>query len=107
VRWLRPEYQVPRFGQGIAAPELALPAVEAHAVTPIGDALRPWPATAVEQLQAISALLAQRALTPSEVVARFSGAKRDLVARHLETLAMMGEVTVDRDGRYAVARKAA
>lgn len=107
VRWLRPEYQVPRLGQGTAAPELALPAAESRATVAASEPQRAWPASAVEQLQAISALLAQRALTADELAARFTGARRDLVARHLETLAMMGEVTVDRDGRYAAARKAA
>jgi hypothetical protein len=46
-------------------------------------------------------------MTIDEVKESFSGAKRDLVQRHLETLALMGEVTVDGDGRYGGARKAA
>lgn len=32
---------------------------------------------------------------------RFRGARRDLVARHLETLAILGEVRVTDAGRYA------
>jgi hypothetical protein len=106
VRWLRPEYQIPRFGKGVATPELAL--VEMTAERPAAAAEpRAWPATAVEQIGAIGALVAQRALTPDEIAAYFTGARRDLIERHLDTLALMGEVARDGDGRYTVARKAA
>lgn len=106
VRWLRPEYQIPRFGKGVAAPELAL--VEMTPERPVAAVEpRAWPATAVEQIGAIGALVAQRALTPDEVAAHFTGARRDLVERHLDTLALMGEVARDADGRYEAARKAA
>lgn len=39
--------------------------------------------------------------------ASFAGARHDLVVRHLETLALMGEVTIDADGRYQAVRKVA
>lgn len=52
-----------------------------------------------EQLSAVSALVAQRPLTPDEVAESFSGAKKDLIARHLEILSLMGEIVLDRDGR--------
>lgn len=73
----------------------------------IPESLKQWPGTAVDQLAAIGALLSQRAMSTKEVVAAFDGAKRDLVTRHLDTLALMGEVTRDQDGRYAASRKAA
>ncbi|MBK6842377.1 MAG: hypothetical protein IPG88_08755 [Gemmatimonadetes bacterium] len=41
-------------------------------------------------------------MTVDEAVAAFDGARRELVARHLETLALMGEVSVDADGQYGV-----
>jgi hypothetical protein len=87
VRWLRPEYQRPRFGQGIAAAAAELD------IRPAAAASRaaPWPATTLEQIGALQALLAERARTLDDVVAAFAGARRDLVERHLETLALMGE----------------
>lgn len=41
------------------------------------------------------------------VVTELDGARRDLIVRHLETLALMGEVTVDAAGRYQAAKKVA
>lgn len=68
---------------------------------------RSWPKSAVEQLSAITALVAQRAVTVDAATASFTGAKRELVLRHLETLALMGEVIVGADDSYAAVRKAA
>ena len=101
VRWLRPEYQVPRFGGEAAegeAPELALPAPEAEAAEP--DGRRPWPSSAVEQISVLQALVTLRPATPAEAAAAFDGARPELVRRHLETLAMVGEVRARPDGRY-------
>jgi hypothetical protein len=99
VRWLRPEYQIPRFGEGkeAPAPELALPAAAKQAKPAPKPA---WPATAVEQITAIKEALAAEPLTAAETAARFEGAKPDLVRRHVETLALMGEVRAEPGGRY-------
>lgn len=102
VRWLRPDYQVPRFGKGgeVPAPELALPA----AAKKPKPAPRPtWPATAVEQITAIKDLLAAESLSSEEIAARFEGGRADLVRRHVETLALMGELRAEPAGRYAAA----
>jgi hypothetical protein len=99
VRWLRPDYQIPRFGKGTEAPapELALP-VAAKKTKP---APKPaWPATAVEQITAIKDALAAEPLTAAEVAARFEGGRPDLVRRHVETLALMGEVRAEPGERY-------
>jgi hypothetical protein len=66
-----------------------------------------WPTSAVDQLAALSALVSRGAVTTDEASANFVGARRDLVQRHLETLALMGEVVLDADGRYQSARKVA
>ncbi|MBP9896931.1 MAG: class I SAM-dependent DNA methyltransferase [Gemmatimonadales bacterium] len=90
IRWLRPEYQIPRFAPDHVA-ELDLPAAEAVEEVPPA-ALVAWPATAVEQLAALQALVGRAPLTLEEAVAAFAGGDRKLVGRHLETLAMLGEV---------------
>lgn len=103
VRWLRPEYQVPRFGGAAVqpeAPELALPEAPADEVVKVVET-EPWPAGAIEQIGAVKARVATAPATPAEVAAMFKGAQVPLVARHLETLAMVGEVRVLPDGRYA------
>jgi hypothetical protein len=102
VRWLRPDYRIPRFAKGAAAPapELALPAAAQKAKPAAKPA---WPATAVEQIAAIQEALSAEPLTAAQVAARFAGARADLVRRHLETLALMGEVRVEADGKYLAA----
>jgi hypothetical protein len=107
IRWLRPDYQIPRFAPKGAAPsELALVPREPAAASTVDDR-RPWPSTAVEQLAAVSASVAQAPRSVDEVAAAFSGARKDLVARHLETLAMMGEISLDADNRYRSALRVA
>lgn len=111
VRWLRPDYQIPRFGGGASAPP---PALDLHDEsgdqsnpTPPGSVARAWPDTAVEQLSALGALLSAGPVTVEEAVATFEGARRELVVRHLETLELMGEVTRDGAGRFAAASRLA
>jgi len=103
IRWLRPEYQVPRFGGAAAAaqaePALELPPEQA-AEPPVAEAPRPWPAGAIEQIGAAKAGVTGSPATPAEVAAAFAGAPVALVTRHLDTLVMVGEVRKLPDGRY-------
>jgi hypothetical protein len=52
-------------------------------------------------------LVSRKAVNPDEATSNFIGARRELVLRHVETLALMGEVTLDAEGRYQTARKVA
>lgn len=99
VRWLRPEYQIPRFAKDVGSGhELTL----AAPVTTAAEAALPaWPRTALDQLAAVKALLASRVLSAAEVVAAFEGASAPMVDRHLETLTLMGELMRTADGKYS------
>lgn len=102
VRWLRPDYQIPRFGTDLpAGGELGLPEAHAPESAP-APAPAPWPVTAIEQLGAVKSLFATRVLGSADVIGAFAGADPRLVARHLETLAIMGELIQTHDGRYSL-----
>lgn len=98
VRWLRPDYQVPRFGTGRDSAEV--PVAVDNAPPPEADGARPWPARVLDQLSALQALLGAAALTPEEAAARFDEAPIALVRQQLELLAEAGEAWRDADGRY-------
>jgi hypothetical protein len=102
IRWLRPEHQIPRFGGAAPAgeePALDLPDAPAAELAP-ADQRQQWPAGAIEQIAAVKARVAAAAATPAEVAAMFTTAPVPLVARHLETLAMVGEVRLLPGGQY-------
>ena len=102
VRWLRPEFQVP--GQSVVAipAELSLESATETADGVAAEAV-PWPAEAVEQIGAIKRLVAAASLSVDDATKHFAGAKREIVNRHLETLAILGEVRVVAEGRYEAA----
>ncbi|MEP6832226.1 MAG: DNA methyltransferase [Gemmatimonas sp.] len=101
VRWLRPEFQAP--GHAAAAPpvELAL----TPGVSPLTATATPvlWPAEAVEQIGALKRLATVGATSVDEATRHFQGAKREIVARHLETLEILGELRAVGGERYAAA----
>jgi hypothetical protein len=98
VRWLRPDYQIPRFGKDLPSADLGLgvstPVVAKKAKRPA------FPADVISQIGAIKRLLAHEALTADDIAARFTGAKVAIVRRHLDILQVMGEVQQNPDGRY-------
>ena len=59
-----------------------------------------WPTTTIEQIAAIQALIQDSQGSVEDVARRFKGARRTLVARHLETLTIIGEARRTKDGRY-------
>ncbi|HEX8452079.1 MAG TPA: DNA methyltransferase [Longimicrobium sp.] len=103
VRWLRPEYQIPRFGRGDDAGPAAELALADADVAPAAPAeRRPWPTGAVEQITALKAQVAAASATAEEVAAAFDGAPPALVRQYLDALVMAGEVRLDPDsGRFA------
>jgi hypothetical protein len=102
VRWLRPEYQIPRFGKGTEAETAAADDDAGSAGEALPPSARaPWPRDAIGQITALRALAMAVPVTVDEAAAHFDGAQRDLVVRHLETLAILGELHVADDGRYA------
>ncbi len=107
VRWLRPDYQRPRFGgetdAQAPAPTLGLPDAPSVAAAPAATAPTPWPADAIGQITVLRSMAAMTPVSIEEAVQRLVGAKRDIVHRHLETLAMLGELRDVGGGRYAVA----
>jgi hypothetical protein len=105
IRWLRPDYQIPRFAPDQAPAMLDLPEGEKR---PAARAEKlAWPATAVEQLAALGALIGRGPITAPDAAAAFKGANQKLVERHLETLALIGEASVDQAGRYGKAVRVA
>jgi hypothetical protein len=103
VQWLRPAYQRPRFAAAGATPEpgLGLRATAAAREQPVDGAT--WPSDAVGQISALRRLAEVSPVNVDDAVQHFAGAPRAIVARHLETLAILGELAATADGRYAAA----
>ena len=102
VRWLRPEYQIPRFGKQTQTEIISSESDDGADVAGAAPAARvPWPSDAIGQITALSALAATRAIGVEEVMSHFLGARRDLATRHLETLAILGELHLVGEGLYA------
>ncbi len=108
VRWLRPDYQAPRFGEGRPQrgrePAHSAPVVEAPERVA-------FPSDLYEQPLAIEAALATagRPLSIAEIAGVFRGGSRTRHARVLQalgTLARYGRVSALPDGRYAARRVA-
>jgi hypothetical protein len=98
VPWLRPDYQSERFGREMSpTAELGL---TDGLPSPVKKSKPTWPSDVISQIGAIKLLLATEALSVPEVVRRFTGAKADIVQRHLDTLLILGEVQQNPDGRY-------
>lgn len=109
VRWLRPDYQIPRFAKGAAAKtgELDL----AETVVAIDKGLPDFPKDRYEQPLAVEALLraAERPMAAAEIARGFKrGGKRieARVTQILATLALYGRIVEAGDGVF-LARRAA
>lgn len=109
VRWLRPDYQIPRFAKGAAAKTGELDLGET--VVAIDKGLPAFPTDPYEQPLAIEAMLAAtgRPMDAAELARGFKrGGKRieQRVTQVLATLARYGRVTDIGEGRFAARRAA-
>jgi len=95
IRWLRPEFQA-----GIATAPVQRELVVAAAAQ---AGRLSWPRELPDQFKAVRAALAAEG-APAEggqIAARFVGARRDRVAKVLETLVSLGQARQAGPGRYA------
>jgi hypothetical protein len=111
VRWLRPDYQIPRFGKDLdkmAASEQQLEV--ALDLTPAGEKKVPFPTDAVAQTAAVFAALAAASgpVDAATIAAGFRKTKtlEVTIAGVLTSLARLGHVTA-RDGKTFELRRAA
>lgn len=105
VQWLRPEYQSERLPSASAGTRKARKAAEASSVADIVQVQ--WPGDVIGQITALRQLIAAGPVSAEEAAAHFNGASKPLIKRHLETLAILGEVRAVANGRYAPAFAAA
>lgn len=109
VRWLRPDYQIPRFAKGASAKTGELDLGET--VVALAKGLPSWPKDRYEQPLAIEALLTAtgRPMDPAELSRAFKAGGKKIEQRVLQALtnlARYGRVTALPDGRYAARRAA-
>lgn len=109
VRWLRPDYQIPRFAKGAAAKtgEFDL----GGTVVAIDTGLPPFPVDRGEQPLAVEAVLrrADRPLSAADISRGFKRGGRRIearVAQILATLSLYGHILEAGEGRF-LARRAA
>jgi hypothetical protein len=109
VRWLRPDYQIPRFAKGAAAKtgEMDLE----QKIVALDRSLPDFPKDRYEQPLAVEHLLlsAGRPMDAAELARGFKrGGRRieERIEQVLTTLARYGHISAVGDGRY-VARRAA
>ena len=97
VRWLRPEFQAPRYVAPEEQAALALP--EAEKAAEIFE----WPAKLAEQVVAVASIVERvgRPVAANDVASAFKGKRAGTVAPVLDALASMGRVRKLDDGRYA------
>lgn len=110
VRWLRPDYQIPRFAKGAAAAKSGELDLQDNVVA-LDKGVPAFPKDKGEQVMAIRAVLqaSGRPMDAAEVSRAFRrGGKtiRQRVAQAMNTLVRYGELTALPDGTF-VARRAA
>jgi len=109
VRWLRPDYQIPRFAKGAAAKsgELDLGAE----IVAVDKGLPPFPKDKGEQVMAIRAVLqaSPRPMDAAAISRAFKGGGKKIeqrVVQALNTLVRYAEITALPNGTFAARRAA-
>ncbi|MCB2056271.1 MAG: class I SAM-dependent DNA methyltransferase, partial [Geminicoccaceae bacterium] len=99
VRWLRPDYQIPKAG--LAKPKGSQAEMDVG-VAAGAAGKTPWPANLPDQVQAVRRLLAAGRPVDADLAgSAFKRAKRARVEEVLQTLAAMGQARPLGGGRYA------
>lgn len=112
VRWLRPEYQIPKLGIKQVRGGAGLgEQIEADVtVADVAEQL-PWPADGLEQIRIVRDILAKSAspLAADTIAASFAGRnspkRKERVAMVLETLVATGATRMDDTARYFVPKQ--
>ena len=99
VRWLRPDYQIPRFGDKVEG-DLALDDAPAEPDDDTPTDLPDWPDDPIEQLTALRTAVADKPRTVEQAARRFKGAVRAEVEKHLEALEVLGVVARVEEGKW-------
>ncbi len=90
IKWLRPSYQIPRYGK---AGELPVEQGElATASESMKEQLIPWPKDTLAQLAALRDAVQAKPGNADEIALRFKGAPRADIAKHLDALAVLAVV---------------
>jgi len=101
VRWLRPDYQAPRFAPAAATQEEF---AVAPAAATAASAKPAWPKALPERITAVRDVLAKQdgPRRPEELAGRFKRGRSADVAEILETLTALGLARHTGDGRFAL-----
>lgn len=111
VRWLRPEYQIPKLGIKQVRSASVGEQIEADVtVADVAEQL-PWPTDGLEQIRIVRDILAKSAspLAADAIAASFAGRnspkRKERVAMVLETLVATGATRMDDTTRYFVPKQ--
>lgn len=107
IRWLRPEYQDPNYGQNLeqttsTQAELDTSSQTAPAATATSGKTA-WPKTMREQISAVRNALQTGPQTAEQLASQFRGKRQDAVQSVLDALQELGIVTQKDDSLYSLA----
>lgn len=110
IRWLRPEYQIPKLGCKVVGGETG-EQIEADVTIPDIATLAPWPADGLEQIRIVRDILAKSPspLGAAFIAASFAGRntpkRKERVAMVLETLVSTGAAQTTDAALYFIPKQ--